>query len=279
MDGITIAPNLIGFDSSRVSPPSSNYVTKDDVLSVQLRSTAAFAVNVAFRILLANGQVSYNFFQVTTTGAPGGDSFTFALPDGFLLSVVVLATTTVRGQLYGNVQIIRSAGSALITLNNEVIANGYIYASHPLSFPPTVVQELRDGAGAMRSITGTTPGAGSEITEVVPANRQWRLFAFLFNLTTAVAVANRVPHLILDDGALVYYNKPVTTVQAASLTIKYACATNDRDIAVTDLVSSVNIPSPLILPAGHRIRTSTTALQAADQYTSPQYVVEEFILT
>jgi hypothetical protein len=88
----------------------------------------------------------------------------------------------------------------------------------PLAFPGVPIASPLDGGGALRSIAGTTPGAGAEISETVPTGARWELLAFQATFVTSAAAANRVPQLTLDDGTTVYFRLGAALNQAASLT-------------------------------------------------------------
>lgn len=263
------------FKTQDAGLPQSLLVTNNDTFVVLVLSSVVGTLSVSMRVLLADGTISLSTYQYQTSGNRFGESHVGPMPDGFLIGASISFSGS-KGQAYVQAYIVRSfflANAPFI----GILAQGYPYFYKTLFWPGSVLGEQRDLAGNIRSITGSVPGAGAEINEVVPANAVWRLLAFKFSLTTAVTVATRIPHFVLDDGANGYYEKPAQQGQLASLTVKYQAATGDRDIATNDTVANTNLPSPLMLPGGHRIRTLTTAIQAGDQYTAPQYLVEEWI--
>lgn len=123
-------------------------------------------------------------------------------------------------------------------------------------------------------VAGTNQAAGVEISEVVPSTRAWTLYAVFFRLVTSATVANRRPHLVIDDGnSNIIFRSPAGAVQAASATVDYAfCNTNVRETAVTDGVLMAPMPA-LILHPGWRVRTITTAIQAGDDFGAPSLLV------
>lgn len=130
--------------------------------------------------------------------------------------------------------------------------------------------------GRIRSITGTDPAAGAEISEVVPDRRRWRILAVRFSLTTDATAADRIVHLHLDDGTSIFADVCVTTAHAASITKVY----NFSNYGSTQLAPTtcLYIPlPPLPLMPGYRIKTITDNLQAGDDFTAPQLLVEEWI--
>ncbi len=130
--------------------------------------------------------------------------------------------------------------------------------------------------GDIRSITGADPAAGDEITITVPTRRRWRIHAIHITLITDATVADRQIIFWIDDGASVLYRYTLTTIQTASLTNLYSFAPSSTpEIATT---TKIVVPIPMfVLPAGCRIQTLTTNIQAGDNYNAPQILVEEWI--
>lgn len=137
--------------------------------------------------------------------------------------------------------------------------------------------DLTPDQGRLRSVTGTTPAAGAEITETVPGTVMWELMSFRWLLAASVAVANRFPELIIDDGTneLVRIGAPAAVAASATARATYLPG-------APSFVSSAG--ANWVLPIGnrqfigrnYRIRTSTAGLQAADQFGGVQYQVREW---
>jgi hypothetical protein len=68
-------------------------------------------------------------------------------------------------------------------------------------------------------------------------------------------------------------------VQAASLARDYNVASGFPVTAPTVNQFLLPVPRPLLLREGYRFGTSTSNLQAGDDYSAPQYVVEEWLQT
>ncbi len=130
--------------------------------------------------------------------------------------------------------------------------------------------------GRIRSITGTDPAAQTEILEVVPDRRRWRLFGLNFELITDATVITRSVILTIDDGISDLLAYQFTTTQIASLTRSYNLWSYSAPEVLTGDRIYAPFP-PLILPAGFRLRTATASFQAGDNYSAPQLLVEEWI--
>jgi len=201
-----------------------------------------------------------------------------ALGEGWLMdgAVQVTAGTPLVGNTYVIVALVRGTAGAVTTLS--VLAQGYITANQRIPLDVNVMQGFTDGPGALRAINGTQPGVGLEVTETVPTGARWELLSFLVSLVTSATGANRTPVFFIDDGTNVYYEAGGGTNETASVTWTNILAPIGAGFVAT-AVAIVNVPAPIgiRLGAGHRIRTSTPAIQVGDQYGVPHYLVREWI--
>jgi hypothetical protein len=199
------------------------------------------------------------------------------LPEGELLNVTVFlnGAAPITGQTFVRLQLLRGRETSSVVLGT--LAAGYVTAVQPLAFPGSGVKSSLAGPGALRSITGTNPAAGVEISETVPTNARWRVYAVRFALVTDATVASRESLLTFDDGATVFAVSMPAGAQAASSTFTHDWFhhTFPRVAAAS---AELNQPLPRIdLLAAARVRTVTTNLQAGDNYGAPQLLVEEWL--
>jgi hypothetical protein len=116
-------------------------------------------------------------------------------------------------------------------------------------------------------VRGAAPAAGADWSFVVPAGHVYRVISLYASLVTAVAVANRVVQLVASDGVASFLTIAPAAVQAASLTYGYAWWEHAPGALVG---TGQAIPLvPLVLEAGWSLASSTTAIQAADQWGAP----------
>lgn len=259
-----------------VWPFGGVYVREDDVLQVQLIADAVRTMNLQYRILRPDGTVLVSQDVLAITAGQTPFFFSRQLAEGILLSVALLPATSIASSLYQYASIgLRRQNLGTASLH-QVLCAGYVTQACPLTWPGFTAQRPTDGAGILRSITGTVPGAGVDISEIVPANTRWQLLSLFAQLTTAVAVANRQATLELDDGANIFVQGPPGPVQAASLIWEYSFQVLGFAPAVTGTDVVMHYDNSQILGPGFRIRTNTNALQAADQWTAPVYLVREW---
>lgn len=258
--------------------PSSVYMALDDAIRLtSIANVAGLVLTLSGRVLGPDGVVR-PFSQTHTPNSNRTTATTVLSPiEGWLLGAVVRVTTGTPGYgaVWVSLDLVRGFGSAAISVQG--LANEFLTVANSLTWPGGEQNDTLDSAGNLRSITGTVPGAGAEISEAVPAGARWKLLSFFATLTTAAAVANRVPMLIIDDGAHTLMESSQMGQQAASLAWDYVWAPGDQSQASGNrLLVTSGLQHEVWLGAGFRIRTNTSGIQAADQWSAVQYEVLEW---
>lgn len=267
----------IKFLTSGVMPPPNVFIDQDDILEIStFTRTTGMIVTVRVRELMPDNTIQTTEQQIVTTAGLFPQTTQIMLAEGFLLSIEIIGDQffTIWGNLFASANIIR--GKSTLDNASETLCRGFATYVQPLSFPYGGIRNPTEGQGNIRSITGTVPGVGLEITEVVPPGVRWRIQSFSFVFTASAAVANRIITIKIDDGTNYFFLNSaafsITANQVAFLTFA-ACGFQSSGILSGGLMAA---PSNLILTAGWRIKTTTTALQAGDQYSGIQYCVEEW---
>lgn len=139
---------------------------------------------------------------------------------------------------------------------------------------PPVAQSIDLASASAAPVTVATsanPAAGAEISITVPTGETWILGSIKYTLVTSIAVATRLTSITYDDGTNVYMKLDAAVSQAAALTYNYDGMV-DIGLSSALLGTDVYFPLPrLVLPAGHRIRTSTLGIDVADDYSAAVY--------
>lgn len=126
-----------------------------------------------------------------------------------------------------------------------------------------------------QSIALTNPGAGSEISETVTSGEMWKLQSITFSLVTSATVANRRVHFQVNgpEGRLLDAFSDID--QPASTTRQYTVAAfgnlPDREDGDDILIP---IPPDFLVPQTSTLKTSTTNLQAGDNFSAPVVTYE-----
>ena len=273
-------PRAIQFETSGFAPPTALYVQPEDFLNIYINADTlllnSFSVNV--RMLLPSGQIVIGQYSIPTVAAGTGNNYSLSLPECFLLSVSVdfMNTSLFTGRAWASIRLGRI--KAVFAQTGQLLAAGYVTPNYSVAFPGSNVTSVGAGAGWIHSITGSTPGAGADISETVPAGIRWRIISFVATLVTSVAVANRAPILQITDGTHTTYYGATPTIQGAGVSWAYTFGPGMQQIAGTQGVTGLPCPDGLKLGGGSQIKTLTNSLQAADQWSAPQYVVEQWVM-
>ncbi len=273
-------PAVVGFPriEAHWSPGPWLFTAEDNLQLDSVCSQSGVTVTVNGVVLSADFQL----LPFSWTHSPNSNrtvaTTRVSLGTGWLQHARILVTggAAKQGECFVALRVCRGTTSNAIILGT--IAAGYITTVTDLYTPGGTILTALDGAGTVRSITGTTPAAGVDILETVPTNARWEVLAFTAQLTTSAAVANRVVGLTIDDGTNIYFRDSPAFTQTASLIDIYSWAEAQSKMAAPGSSFVLgNLPGGNRLLAAHRIRTSTIALAAADQWTAPQYLVREWL--
>lgn len=266
------ASAIIDFATEEVNPPAAEYIGVDDSLWVQTVGLfGGNTIQINVRILRADGVIVPISLQHKIGGGRVADNQVFPLLEGWLLSVSFSCTTGVipRNAVYANVALVRPPNTNLAQY--RTLFAGYITSQFTQGWPESIPQRETDGPG-YPDIAGNfavgAPAAGADFVYTVPGSIRVRITSLSALLTTAVAAANRLPSIIIDDGANVVAMIPSGNTQAASLAEQYTWADSCPQAALFDNKVIAPLPSNLILKAGWRVRSNTTAIQAADQWSA-----------
>lgn len=271
-------PPEVSFSTRQVAPPSPLYITRDEQFLVRIwNSNVGETVRVAGRIMLPGGEITPFQRDFTPLSDRSRSDFSMAVGEGYLLGLTVntQAGTGLRGQCY--VLILLHAGPLGPGVARAVLFSDYLSRSQHEGWPHSPLLGQLEGRGFLRAITGTDPAAGAEISETVPTNARWRVLGVTATLVTAVAAANRQISMAFDDGASVYARMPFTAVQPASLTTVYSWSAAGDPASASNVARSMPLNATPYLFQAHRVRTVTDLLQAADNWSAPVFLVEEWI--
>lgn len=257
--------------------PAGFFMGPSESLQVSSLSSVAATVTVTGIMLDLSGVARpFTFDHVANTNRTLATT-TFKVGEGWLLQVTarVASGSPLIGQTWARVQAVRGDNAGAFVL--ATLATRYITSIQSIHWPGGAAQSTIEGRGVVRAVAGADPAAGAEITETVPTGALWRLIAMQFTLVTDATVANRNPRLTFDDGTNVYATFAAADNQAASTTNVYTAAAALNHQAIVANRALIGLPAELMLPAGHRIRTSTNAIVAGDNYGAPQLLIEEWL--
>lgn len=276
---IQSSPRDVQVTAKQVQPPSPLYLQPEDSLTILLSSPIGqsygnLALNLRF--LRPDGEITLTRKLIPGAGITG--SLNFTLGEGFLLSATLVsgaAGPTDPSIIFATLLVQRDLPETAFF--PWVLFSDTVTTTHFPSWPYGRNSQSHEVAPRIRSVTGSTPAAGAEISETVPTNVRWKILVFHGRLTTSVAVANRIPTFTIDDGANILFRSPNSSTQAASLAQQYSASPGLNFLNDGNLLTIIPFPNEVFLATGFRIRTQTFSLQAADQWDQVQYLVQEWI--
>jgi len=257
--------------------PTALYIGPGEQMRVTIFSSAAGAyLKVQGRILQPPGIV----VPFTELFYPTPDrvqcSYQFELPEGWLLGLRCRSDTVFSsGRMYTYVDLVKGHVNTANVLHQ--LTAGYVSSSREVSWPYGTNEAPRSGPGWIRSVVGTNPAAGVEISETVPTSAHWRLVSFLYALATSATAANRYSSLKILDPSYVVVQIDPPALQPASTNhlYNYGPSLPSRPLVIRCHLSP--LPENLVLRPGWVITTFTDDLQAGDDYSPPFLIVEEWI--
>lgn len=128
-----------------------------------------------------------------------------------------------------------------------------------------------------KMVAVAAPAAGANFELKTPGGEFWLLHSITFRFVASGAVGNRLVHLFADDQTDVYYRVPANSIVAAAGDQRFSGFPGAPQSAA--IGNEVVFPLPnggLLLPPGWRFRTSTDAIDVADQYSEIRALVQSF---
>ena len=271
-------PPEISFQTERVPPPTWLYVGPDDRLwVVAWNAMPAAFVTVYVRLLLPNGKISLNRYEVPLTDDRARNEFYIPLVESFLLSVSVTPGTLMPlGSCW--VRILLMSGGGGGTSYPQGIVMGYMVKGSILTWPYPRFQNPVEGPGRLRLIEGTDPAAGVSIAETVPVGARWKLVSVFAWLATDATVFDRHVYLVLMSPAGVWLWLPPAVAQPASQTYYYTWGIGlaPYTSSLVGLVARA-LPDQLTLTPGQQFMVQCGGMQVGDDFGPPRYLVEEWV--
>jgi len=266
--------------SGRVTPASFPfYTTGEDNLRVTSWNAApGVLISVDGRALNAAGNVVASRWTHAPNTNRSAQSTDITLSGTTILNLTVYASVGAPaiGQTFVKVELIRGTGIAAIVLGT--ILQGYITSAQALGWPGSPLQTSVDSGGYYRTINGTTPSAGAEVSEVVPTGARWHLLSFAATLQASGVAGTRQPALVLAPTGLAIIVAPQVNKATAGQQGTFNWAPGLPFESQLSLGLNVGgLPLDVALLAGGSCGTSTSGLQVGDQWTQVFYLIREYL--
>ena len=272
--------NQVQFRPEHAQMPTQLYVHGEDVITAYVTQFGSVAQpTMIIRFLRMDGTITPMRFPLQHGAGATNISTPVILPEGFILGISVFqeGSPLPRGQCYVCVVLNRVGLSTLSS--SQVLMARYLETIPTLGWPYPSIQGPFEGPGGFLTILGATPAAGAEIIETIPTHLSWKIMGWKHTLTTGAALGARGTVLQIRDNNNAFMGEfpwaspvgpGVAQLQVANLnTFVVTPVPNPGDYTL--------LPQEIIIPAGGSIRTVTTNLAAADQYSAPSYCVQQWL--
>lgn len=197
--------------------------------------------------------------------------------EGWLQSLTLIASggSPVVGSTFVRVDVVRGGGASSTVL--ATLVQGFVTSGSRLAWPGSPLGNPIDGPGRLRTVQGSNPAAGAEFIETVPTGARWQVLTVRAALVTDATVANRVVTFMFDDGTIDHWRTATAANQTASSSTTYIYGLGATSVNQQGIIVMSAPASPLVLPAGYRIRSNTSNLQAGDDWGAPILMIQEWL--
>ncbi|MGA2329177.1 MAG: hypothetical protein ABSH05_23195 [Bryobacteraceae bacterium] len=274
-----VIPPQISFLTKNVPPPSPAYVgSQDQLMFVVYNVIPDQTITIQVRMLMPSGELKQNRWDFPVTSDRALNCFMAPLAEGFLLTMSVYAQGgSPPGSCYAFVFLMAaSAGEAPIA---QTLAYGYLTDAAGLVWPYPRWTLINEGPGNIRLIQGTNPAPQHNISETVPTGARWRLISVFCRLSTSATAGNRYVGLWVVDPAGTFVSIPAVAGQPPSLVWSYTWGSGLAAAFDSNWGhATAPLPDYLFLTSGQSFSAFCYPFQAADDFTAPLYLVEEWLV-
>jgi hypothetical protein len=276
---ITSRAPLVEFTDRFVQPPSTFYVSPDDLLTFRFSShTAPATARILARILTPSGEIFYWRHDLTTETDRIRATLSEPLLEGYLLglNVELVSALAANRWSWASVQFARGAGGGF-GRDFHALAQGYITTDGPLIWPGGHYAPSTDGNGHPHTHVEPAPPAGVDHLVVVPDRARWRFLSASTTLVTSAGVTNRRFGFEAETSSGNIFASAVSVhVQPASQSIRYTVGQGVVEHGPRNSRVLMTWPGGLLLRSEERLVTVTENIQAGDQYGPLAVKVEEW---
>lgn len=275
---ITLKP-IISFSTRDVQGPSDVYITVDDVIHLEVWNSApGVTLQVNFRVLRADGQITRTPQTITPTSDRLLNNFTFHLPEGFLLSITVSVLTgvTLRGQTWVTADVASIQGAA--RFDYQGLFADYVTRENSPQWPGGRNISSIEGPGVITPVTIGAPALGAPQVITPPVNTLWKVHAFVATFTASAVVFNRLPTMQVRDPAAAFnIFKPSTPVTAGQTVVFTGGVWGYQPLDIPAQLIYYELVQGVSLRAGFSLQIGTSGIDPGDQFASAEVGVEEWL--
>jgi hypothetical protein len=279
---LTPGANQVSIGLENVAPPSTLYIQRDDVLGIGCFAGKAHTVTITGRFLRANDGVVIQFSQAFAVAAYTFTRNTIPLGEGYLLSVTAAVSATIAaGECFVSIDLIRGPFLSQPGIVTQTLVADYVAFTRPIGWPGGRQINAWDVPGFPISVAVADPAAGADWVLASPGSSSRAVRFVTARLVASGAAANRqVVFRIGTDVGVMDIGATANVIASQVAVFRLLVGVGPY----TDAAGNFQLPLPMG-PGYHNtssstvsVRTITTNLQAADQWSLVTVGFEEWIL-
>lgn len=255
-------------------------VSRQNFLTVSvypLVSARRLQLNAIF--LDERGSLVPSTITIPTTTAGTKTETELQCIDGYLLSCTVTddLLSTLPGEIYCSIAI--KVGQVDSSNPVAILSRGHVYEGHGIYYPGgNDIVESRN-RGRYRSISGASPGAGNDYTELLEPYVSYLFETVIFLYTASVAVATRQPYIDLStDSGIVLRRNAASSVVAGQAIKHFISAVYPQATSIPGVLREIGLDR--MTPFEGPLKSFTISaidMDAGDTITEIRIIREEFI--
>jgi hypothetical protein len=268
----------VTFQTEGVLPPSALYISRDDLITLEIRNPIfSTSIQLSLRYLDPQGVLVPELF--TFSGQSVNATPTIEViqhTEGFLISASIFGTALGRGAVFCKLLLQRGAGTQDQTLGH-VLCQGYVSSDDMLGYPQSPTESSLSGRGLSRGTNFANPAPGVNFSTAVPQGVRWLLKSVFAQLATSAAAGNRNPRLVVSPAG---FSSAVNCIMPGTITASKTfllCWGEALQAVNASNSQTTALPANTQLPGTSTIAIDVDGMDAADQLSAITFLVEEFI--
>lgn len=259
----------VHFATCEIDPPTALYIDVDDQFVLgAISDVNPGAVTCNLRILRPHGQIETVKIEVNLVTVNTLVTQTIGTREGYLLSAHIAPSAGFNANVLAYCFLAMQRGGSARAQQSRLLIAGYPKISTGLSWPDHQPVLAADGPGCTVAFAVGNPAAGADWAFTLSGQYRMQVNYVCATLTTSAAVATRTAALKISNGATTLAIVDSPTTQAASLANTYSGVFGGFSGGTGGTHLYWPLSTPTIIGGGYTIGTTTSNIQAADQWSA-----------
>lgn len=262
-----------------------------DIVTVRyktIKTATDQSLYVSYRLLDGDGKILDGLQTIPVVSDGLFHSATFALTDGFLLTLTVSSPVgSYIGDLWVQAYVSKlSQTNPSLTLPIDVIVlpliQGFCNNTQRLAWPNSLFQQVSDDGWYPARYAVTNPAAGTNWGITVPSGVQWKLVSIAALFTTSAVAGNRLVDLFVSDPTITVFpwigRRSPGIPASTNIRVTWSLGTTAQNALTSDSWNA-EVPEDMVLfGAVDRVNSGCAGIDVGDTWTAIRLQVWEKIV-